>query len=494
MGVVSGTMARMSYGSVLARLAAAEPGTTAVVCEEESITRDELERRSNRMARAFAERGVRQGSVVTIALPNGIEFAVACLAAWKCGATPNPISERLPRPERAEVVAHAAPALIVGGEEADAQGRGFLPEGFVPDAALSDAPLPDAVAPHERAMATGGSSGRPKLIFLTMPAEHDPDAPQSVLAPRGCVLVPGPLSHAAPFGSFTQGLLAGVRVVLMRRFHAGRCLELIARHRVDQVLFVPTMLHRIWRLPAAERARHDVSSLRVVFTGGAPCPQWLMRAFIDWLGPDVMNEVYGPSERIGGTMITGREWLAHPGSVGRPVRGARIRVLHPETGRELPAGEVGEVYMMPSGGQGSTYRYVGAEPRTTPEGWESVGDMGYLNAEGYLYLTDRRTDMILCGGRNVYPAQVEAAIEEHPAVRSSAVIGLPDDDLGQRVHAIVQVAAPLDEEELRAHLHSRIVHYTIPRTFEFVDYALRDEAGKARRWVLRQERLGPGAR
>jgi len=486
-------MARIPYGSVLTRLAAAEPETVAVVCEDESVTRAELERRANRMARAYAARGVHQGSVVTIALPNGIEFVVACCAAWKCGATPNPISERLPRPERAMVVEHANAALIVGGEEADALGRTFVPAGFVPDGDLSDAPLPDVIAPHERAMATGGSAGRPKLIVLEIPAEHDPDAPQSVLAAKGCVLVPGPLSHAAPFGSFTQGLLAGVRVVLMRRFDPARCLELIGRHRVDQVLFVPTMLHRIWRLPDAERTRHDVSSLRVVFTGSAPCPQWLMRAFIGWLGPGVMNEVYGPSERIGGTMITGREWLAHPGSVGKPVRGARIRILHPETGRELPAGQVGEVYMMPSGGQGSTYRYVGAEARTTPDGWESVGDMGYLDEAGYLYLTDRRTDMILCGGRNVYPAQVEAAIEEHPAVRSSAVIGLPDDNLGQRVHAIVQVASPVGEEELRAHLRSRIVHYTIPRTFEFVDHPLRDEAGKVRRWVLRQERLRPGA-
>jgi bile acid-coenzyme A ligase len=484
-------MPRIPYGSVLTRFAVAEPDTIAVVCEEDAITRGDLERRANRMARAFAARGVRQGSVVTIALPNDIEFVIACCAAWKCGATPNPISERLPGPERAMVLGQANPALVVGGDEAQANGRAFLPEGFVPDPEISDAPLPDAVAPHERAMATGGSAGHPKLIVLKIPAEYDPEAPPSVLAPRGCVLVPGPLSHAAPFGSLTQGLLAGVRIVLMRRFDALRCLELIERHRVDQVLFVPTMLHRIWRLPDSERSRHDVSSLRIVFTGGAPCPPWLMRAFIDWLGPDVMNDVYGPSERIGGTMITGREWLAHPGSVGRPIRGARIRILHPETGRELPAGEIGEVYMMPSGGQGSTYRYVGAEARTTPEGWESVGDMGYLDEEGYLYLTDRRTDMILCGGRNVYPAQVEAAIDEHPAVRSSAVIGLPDEDLGQRVHAIVQVAAPVADEELRAHLRNRVVHYTIPRTFEFVNHPLRDEAGKVRRWVLRQERLGP---
>ena len=164
----------------------------------------------------------------------------------------------------------------------------------------------------------------------------------------------------------------------MRRFDASRCLELIERHRVRQVLFVPTMMHRIWRLPAEERLARDVSSLRVVFTGGAPCPAWLMRAWIDWLGPDVMHDVYGPSERIGGTHITGREWLEHPGSVGKPTQGSRIRILDPQTGRDLPAGEIGEVYMMPAGGKGSTYRYVGAEGRVTADGWESVGDMGSL--------------------------------------------------------------------------------------------------------------------
>ena len=148
--------------------------------------------------------------------------------------------------------------------------------------------------------------------------------------------------------------------------------------------------------------------------------------------------------------------------------------------------------MMPAGGRGSTYRYIGAEPRTTADGWESVGDMGYVDDDGYLYLTDRRTDMILSGGRNVYPAQVEAAIEAHPSVASSAVIGLPDDDLGQRVHAIVQASGDVDADALRAHLRERIVHYTIPRTFEFVDRPLRDEAGKVQRWQLRQARIQRG--
>jgi bile acid-coenzyme A ligase len=411
------------------------------------------------------------------------------VAAWKCGAVPNPVSHRLPVPERVAILEQANPALLVGVDPAEAGERAALPPGFEPDPHLSAEPLPDVTPPHERAMASGGSTGRPKLIVLKIPAVHDPERPQSVLAPRGPVLVPGPLYHGAPFGSFAQGLLAGVTVVLMQRFDASRCLELIERHRIEQVLFVPTMLHRIWRLPPAARLGRDVSSLTTVFSGGAPCPPWLMRAWIEWLGPDVMHDVYGPSERIGGTHITGREWLAHPGSVGKAVAGARIRILDPETGSDRSPGEIGEVYMLPAGGPGSTYRYIGATPRATADGWESVGDMGYLDTEGYLYLTDRRTDMILSGGRNIYPAVVEAAIDAHPAVRSSAVIGLPDDDLGERVHAIVQTADPLTAEELAAHLRERIVHYEIPRSFEFVHHPLRDDAGKTRRFALRQARL-----
>jgi bile acid-coenzyme A ligase len=480
---------KVSYGLRITQLADADPDRVAVVCDDETLTRGELERRANRMARAFEERGVRQGRLVAIGLPNGLEFAVACTAAWKCGAVPNPLSPRLPRAECAAILELAGPALVVGLDEVD-HGHPSLPAGFEPPAGLDAGPLPDRVSPHERAIATGGSTGRPKLILLRAPALFDPDVPATILTPKGCVLVPGPLYHAAPFGSLTQALLAGEKAVVMRRFDASRCLELIERHRVDQILFVPTMMHRIWRLPGSERRSRDVSSLRFVLTGSAPCPPWLMRSFIEWLGPDVMHEVYGGTERLGGTFISGREWLEHPGSVGRPTRATRIRILDPETGQDLPTGEVGEIYMLPSGGPGSTYRYVGAEARATGDGWESVGDLGRLDAEGYLYLSDRRSDMILCGGRNVYPAQVEAALEEHPAVASSAVIGLPDEDLGQTVHALVQTLRAVADDELRAHLAQRIVHYAIPRSFERVDVPLRDEAGKVRRWELREQRIG----
>jgi bile acid-coenzyme A ligase len=274
----------------------------------------------------------------------------------------------------------------------------------------------------------------------------------------------------------------------MTRFDALAALELIERHRVDWLLFVPTMMQRIWRLPEAERKRFDLSSLRVVMCTGAPSPDWLKRAWIDWLGPEKIWEAYGGSERIGGTMISGTDWLAHPRSVGKPTGGRKLRILDDE-GREQPPGEIGLVYMLPPGGQGSTYQYLGARAQATDDGWETLGDLGYLDEDGFLYLVDRKTDMIVSGGSNVYPAEVEAAIDAHPAVRSSAVIGLPDDDLGQRIHALVDAPGGVTDDELRAHLAEYLVRYKVPRSFEYVDEPLRDDAGKVRRQALREARL-----
>jgi bile acid-coenzyme A ligase len=320
---------------------------------------------------------------------------------------------------------------------------------------------------------------------------YDPQQASPLFKGRQAVLVPGPLYHGAPFSAAFGGLFSGCKVVVMQRFEARRCLQLIEQHRVDRMTVVPTMMQRIWRLPAEQRASVDVSSLEFVMTGSAPCPAWLMRAWIEWLGPQVMHEAFGPSERTGGTFITGTEWLEHPGSVGKPSAGARLRILD-DNGRDLPPGEMGEIYVMPPGGTGSTYRYVGATAKVTPDGWESVGDMGYFDSDGYLYLGDRRSDMVLCGGRNIYPAEVEAAIDALPGVRSSAVIGLPDDDLGARLHAIVDVGSEpgkLNEAMIRQHLGEQLVHYKIPATIEIVTTLLRDDAGKMRRSALRAARL-----
>jgi bile acid-coenzyme A ligase len=336
-------------------------------------------------------------------------------------------------------------------------------------------------------MSSGGSTGRPKIIVEKSPARCDPQIAPGLVGRGSRVLAPGPLYHAGPFICCWQALLAGGTAITMTRFDPEESLALIERHRVDYALFVPTMMQRIWRLPEETRARYDLSSLRSVMASGAPSPAWLKRAWIGWLGPERIFEAYGGSERIGGTQITGSEWLEHPGSVGRPTGGRKLEILDSE-GCALPPGEIGEVFMMPPGGQGSTYRYIGAEARASAGGWETLGDMGYLDEEGYLYLVDRKTDMIVSGGANVYPAEVEAAIDSHPAVRSSAVIGLPDDDLGQRVHALVDAPGGANEGALREHLREHLVRYKIPRSFEFVGELLRDDAGKVRRSALRETR------
>jgi len=486
----------VSYGLRLTQLAEADPGAIALACDGPDgtvlLTRAELEARANRLARALAAQGLGQGDTATFALPNGADFFIACFAVWKLGAVPNPLSHRLPAAELRAIIGRARPRLLLGAIEG-----GYADAPCVPVAAAtsmhSPLPLPDRVPPFERALASGGSTGLPKLIVAANPAVYDPATASPLFRGRQAVLVPGPLYHGAPFSAAFGGLLGGCRVVVMRRFDALRCLQLIAEHRVDRMTVVPTMMQRIWRLPAAEREACDVSSLEFVMTGSAPCPPWLMRAWIDWLGADVMHEAFGPSERIGGTFISGREWLAHPGSVGRPAAGARLKILD-DSGRECAPGEMGEIYVMPAGGTGSTFHYVGAEPRLSTDGWQSVGDMGYFDAEGYLYLGDRRGDMILCGGRNIYPAEVEAAIDAFPGVRSSAVIGLPDDDLGQRLHAIVDAgteSAALDVEALRTHLAGQLVYYKLPATIEVVAAPLRDDAGKMRRAALREARLAP---
>jgi len=485
-------MALCSYGRAFSVHAERAPAQPLLECSGRIATRGEVESRSNRLARAYAELGVGEGDFVTLALPNGIEFVEAAIAIWKLGAVPQPISSHLPEAERAQLVELAKPRLVVGVAPGTYPACTSLAIGFEPGAGITDAPHAERVSPYRQAIASGGSTGRPKLIVDRLPARIDPDAPSYTVPIGAHTLVPGPMYHSGPFLNCHWTLMVGGFAAIQSRFDPEQALALIERHRIGFVNFVPTMLHRIWRLPEATRERYDLSSLVRVVVGGAACPAWLMRVWIDWVGADVMHEFYGASERIGGTLISGREWLERPGSVGRPTDGRKIRVLGTD-GKDLPPGEVGELYMLPPGGQGSTYFYVGeARARATADGWESIGDLGWVDADGYLYIADRRTDMIVTGGANVYPAEIEGALDAHPRVRSSAVVGLPDDDLGQRVHAIVQVDVPIAEEELRAHLAKLLDRYKIPRSFEQVDYPLRDEAGKLRRSRLREERLAKG--
>jgi bile acid-coenzyme A ligase len=462
-------------------LAAEGPDRPAITCGDATVTRAELALHTNRLARAYADLagGDVVGRMLTIALPNGIEFFAACTAAWKLGATPHLISARMPAAEQADLIALADPVLVVG--DAPADGRPHAPAGFQPDPSLSDAELADVVAPSWKAMCSGGSTGRPKLIVDARAGTVDPTGPKVAgLLPGLTQLVAGPLYHNSAFFWGAQGLHIGHHLVVLPRFDAEQVLAAIDRHRIELAIFAPTMMRRIWLLPDEVRTRYDVTSLRFVVHTAAPCPDWLKQAWIDWLGPKKIWETYSGTENIAGTAIRGDEWLAHRGSVGR-VKHGRVRILDAD-GNDLPAGEVGEVFMH---SDRETYRYVGADPRerSDREGsvWQSLGDLGRLDADGYLYIADRRNDLILRGGANIFPAEVEAALDRHPAVAESVVVGVPDDDLGQRVHAVVRPNAPLTEAELREFVATQLASYKCPSSYDLVDRPLRDEAGKARR-------------
>jgi bile acid-coenzyme A ligase len=482
-------MTSISYSRRLADLAEAEPDRPAITSGERTVTRAELVRWADSMARALLRAGVATGDLVTIALPSSIEWFVAAAGCWKIGAVPQPVSGRLPDRELRGIVDLADPPVVVATEAGELAGRRAITVVPVPDAAdVLGEPLPDVVSPAWKAPTSGGSTGRPKLIVSGDRAEMDPDeGPSLLMRPGGCLVMPGPLYHNGPVVWTVGALLWGNHVVQLPRFDPEATLAAIEQHRADVVYLVPTMMKRIWALPEDVRERYDLSALRIVWHLAEPCPPWLKQAWIDWLGPDRIVELYAGTEGQMATVITGAQWLEHRGSVGRPIYGS-LKVLDAE-GDELPPGEEGEVWMR-RGHDEPTYRYVGAEPRTRQDGWESLGDAGWLDEDGYLYLGDRMQDMILTGGANVYPAEVEAALLEHPGVRSAVVIGLPDEDKGNRVHAIVDTGgAPIDQSELRTFLSERLVTYKLPRTFEVVDGLLRDDAGKVRRAQLRADRM-----
>jgi bile acid-coenzyme A ligase len=481
-------MVAVSYSRRLTDLALAAPERIALTCGAEQVTRAEFDSAANRLARDLASRGVGVGDMVTVALPNSVEWFVAVAAAWKIGAIPQPVSARLPDRELLAIVELADPKVVFGVESGKFADRVCLPSGYLAPADIDDSPLPDAVSPAWKAPTSGGSTGRPKLIVSGDPSTIDPDTPSPLLFEHDRVFVlPGPLYHNGPIVWACSALLYGNHVVVLPRFDAEATLAAIDEYKADVVYLVPTMMKRIWRLPEEVRDRYDLSSLRWVWHLAEPCPEWLKQVWIDWLGPERIIELYAGTEAQTATVIIGTEWLEHRGSVGRPING-EIVILD-VAGNELPPGEQGEVWLR-SGRAEPTYHYVGAEARTREGGWESLGDMGWVDDGGYLYLGDRMQDMILSGGANIYPAEIEAAIQEHPEVRSVIVIGLPDDDLGNRVHAIVEAdSSAVSEHELLEFLGERLVRYKIPRSIEYVAEALRDDAGKVRRARLRAARL-----
>ena len=301
-------------------------------------------------------------------------------------------------------------------------------------------------------------------------------------------LVPGPLYHHAPFCWTFWGLFEEHEVVLMERFDAARAVDLIEQYGVNFCCVVPTMMRRMIRLPDIQE--RDLSSLEALYHTGGPCPAWLKQAWIDLIGPEKLYEAYGSTEDIGFTAIRGDEWLEHRGSVGRPGN-TELKILDAD-GQELAPEEVGEVFMRRNDVTGPTYKYLGSAPvKTTPDGFASVGDLGWVDEDGYLFLADRRVDMIVSGGANVYPAEVEGTLAEHPDVDDVAVVGLPDEEWGRRVHAIIQAADfehPPTPAVLDEHCRQRLAAYKAPKSYEFLRALPRNQAGKIRRSALASER------
>ncbi|PRC42820.1 AMP-dependent synthetase, partial [Mycobacterium sp. ITM-2017-0098] len=396
-------------GTQVSALAAQAPDAPAATCDGVTVTRAELDAGTNRLARGFASLGVGVGDYVTIVLPNSLDWVHAVLACWKLGAVPQPLSARLPDAELAALLELRRPALLVGRQDPTGVTTSVTTD-FAD--AFSDAPLPEAVSPVWKSMASGGSTGRPKLIE----AGNDSRVPAAIGAPLGAQdgdvsLISVPLSHNTGFTTFAIGLLQGHHLVVMPRFEPEEFLRLVTAHKVTFLTTVPTIMQRLLPVYRADPHAYDLSSIRRFWHLAAPCPPVVKQAWIELVGPDAVWELYGGTELQALTFISGSQWLTHPGSVGVVVAG-EMKVLD-DDGNECPPGVPGEIYMRPVPGSRPTYRYIGSDPKSR-DGWDSLGDLGYFDDDGFLYLNDRRVDMFTVGGRNVYPAEIESALAEHP--------------------------------------------------------------------------------
>lgn len=477
-----------AINDIITQLTEEAPDRPLLTCGDRTVTRGELHARSNRLARAYAELGLSFGDVVAVGLPNSIEYYEATYAIWKLGAVPLLISWRLPKPELTRIIELSGAKMVLGLVE-EAGDRLALPAGFEPDPALSDGPLPTVISPAWKINTSGGSTGLPKLIVTGSTGDVDVESRAAWfgLRPDHVQLVCAPLHHNLAHVNSMLGTFLGQHVVVLPKFDAVEALEAITRYRVSHIALVPTMMSRMIRVIDERPGRYDLSSIEYLWHMAAPCPQWLKLRWIDLVGEDSVFELFGATESQAVTRISGSEWLTHRGSVGRAFLG-EYKVVDAE-GNDMPPGEVGELAMRRPQGAPPTYRYIGATARTLPGGWDLQGDMGSMDEEGYVYPADRQQDMLLVGGSNVYPAEVESVILEHPDVLSCAVVGLPDDDLGQRVHAVVEAKPGLTDDALKVFVKERLVSYKVPRTIRFVDEPLRDDAGKVRRSEVRAREI-----
>lgn len=477
-------------GMLLSAHAAATPGRPALTIGGRTWTFADFDAAANRRARDFQREGIGQGDRVLLSMPNRSEYIECAFALWKIGSVPCPVSHLLSAEEFITIAELSEAVRVVGERTLPADPALLYDVDEALPGELADGPLAPATSLPGKIANSGGSTGRPKLIIDPLPSVYGPDKEGCRRGPRLTLLNPGPLYHSAPFNTVTMALAQGSHIVCMDRFDPEAWLEAVQRHRANYVYLVPTMMARIARLPEAVTAGADLSSIETLLHMAAPCPTDIKRWWIERIGAEHVWEVYGGTERIGVTTIGGLDWLAHPGSVGRPAAGQQI-VITDSQGQPLPIGEIGEIRFRKKGAVGNGYVYIGSENRIEGD-TDGFGDMGRLDEDEYLYIADRRTDMILVGGVNVYPAEIEGVIETLPGVRCCAVIGLPDADMGNRLHVIVEVAGthpiPGEEEFLHA-AGSLVTGLKRLRSAEFTREPVRDEAGKVRRSALRAARL-----
>lgn len=484
-----------SFGGRLAELAVEHPDAAAVVeltedGEERSVSWGEFDDLAVRLATALRDEGLDHGGTLALCLPNSIAHLVSYAAAWKLGAVPVSVRWDLPDWELRRVLRVLRPRLTLAGDPAAVLQR--LPK--------HRAELEDLVSPHRFGVCSSGSTGTPKVILHSSPALDRPsqrvtsavvEAYMSLSAPQ-TLLVPNALYHSSSITTTTLNLMSGGRTILLGRFDSSRLLDALPRHRVTGFMAPTPILLRLARHPRVSSAVFE--AVEWVQHGAAPLPDWLARFWISLLGEERFFTSYGSAEGAGLVACRGDEWLQHPGTLGRGVLGTEVAILDDE-GRCLPPHEVGCIYTRRPGGPAGTYVGEAVNPLVTgPDGFATVGDLGWTDEGGYLFLADRRVDLIVSGGANVYPAEVEAAVGEHPGVADVVVIGLPDDEWGHRVHAIVEPAAraAVTPEAIRDFARRRLARYKVPKTIEFVDRIPRSAAMKVNRARLIEERATGG--
>ena len=506
--------------------AALTPDKPALVMAEtgETVTYAQLEERSVRLAHLLHDLGLRRGDTVALLSENSPRVHECYWAAMRSGLYLTVVNTHLSVEEQAYIVRDCgAQVLVVSaalGEVAEqlaaepsevrerfAFGGAVAGHRDLAEAMAASSDVAFDVQPAGQDMLySSGTTGRPKAIRTPLPDRQVTEpgdlmlavfAPMYSFGPDTVYLSPAPLYHAAPLRFCGLITATGGTAVIMSRFDPERALRLVEEHRVTHSQWVPTMFVRMLKLPAEVRERWSVASMRVAIHAAAPCPVEVKRRMIEWWGP-VLHEYYASTEAAGITLIDSAQWLERPGSVGR----AGLGVLHvcdeaSLDAEEPPTGEVGLVYfereVMP-------FSYLN-DPEKTREAqhphhdnWATTGDIGRVDDEGYLYLTDRRAFTIISGGVNIYPQEVENALTLHPAVHDVAVIGLPDEEMGEQVRAVVQVAegvhaGPELAEELMAHVRARIAHFKAPRAVDFVDSLPRTPTGKLVKRRLRESYL-----